>query len=192
MAATTPSAAGIPEDMRPAAPAWTWGLGLLIGLITIGVGILAIVYPDITLTALTIFVGIDLLLLAIVDLAEAVTSHDADGFARTMQAILGVVALFAGIVVLRNPGESLVVILIATGLYLLLVGVIGFVGAAFAPPGDRLRHVVGGAAAGIMGILVLSLPKLSLATVAVLVGIGLIFRGLALAFAAWQLRRVAA
>ena len=59
-------ATGVPQIGR------NWWLFLIVGVISILAGILAIVYPDITLLALGIFVGVGLLFIGGLDIAEAI------------------------------------------------------------------------------------------------------------------------
>ena len=58
------------------------------GAISIVVGLLAIVYPDITLLALAIFAGINLIVVSAISLADAF-SPDADAGSRALSAVLG-------------------------------------------------------------------------------------------------------
>jgi uncharacterized membrane protein HdeD (DUF308 family) len=52
----------------------------------------------------------------------------------------------------------------------------------------RALRVLGGLADVVIGILILALPKISLTTLAVLIGIGFIIRGLVLIAGGWRLR----
>ena len=49
-----------------------WWLFLIVGLVSILAGILALVWPDITLLALGLFVGIGLLFIGGLEVAEAI------------------------------------------------------------------------------------------------------------------------
>ena len=79
---------------------------IAVGVISIVAGVLAIAYPDITLLALAIFTGVNLMVMGVFSLVDAFAS-DADSGVRTLSAILGVLGLIAGLVVLRRPGETL-------------------------------------------------------------------------------------
>ena len=110
-----------------------WWLFLILGLVSILAGILAIVYPDITLLALGLFIGVSLMFVGAMDIVEAIAG---DPESRALSAITGVLALLAGLVCLRRPGESLLALVIVLGFYLVITGVIRFV-RSFAQLEDR-------------------------------------------------------
>ena len=161
-----------------------WWLFLILGLVSIIAGILAIVYPDITLLALGLFIGVSLMFIGAMDIVEAIAG---DPDSRALAAIVGVLSLLAGLVCLRRPGESLLALVIVLCLYLIVACVIRFV-RSFAQLEDRAL-VMGLAILDIiLGILILSLPKVSLVTLAVLFGISLLARGLFCVVVAFKLR----
>jgi uncharacterized membrane protein HdeD (DUF308 family) len=162
-----------------------WWLFLILGLVTVVAGILAIVYPGITLLALGIFAGISLLMIGVMEIVEAFAESEA----RAMSAIIGVLSLLAGLVCLRRPGESLLAIVIVLGFWLIIEGVIRFI-AAFAVLEDRAL-VMGLAILDIiLGVLILALPELSLVTLAILFAISLLARGVFAIITAFRLRSV--
>ena len=166
------------------------GLVMAAGAISIVVGILAIVYPDLTLLALAIFAGINLIVVSGISLADAF-SPAADAGSRALSAVLGVLGLIAGLVVLRRPGETLLALVLVLGIWLVVSGVVAFF-RAFSRLGDRALQMLVAIGEIVLGILILSLPDVSLRTVAILAGIGFILRGSLAVYAGWQLRKVGA
>ena len=162
-------------------------LVIAMGTISIVAGVLAIVYPEITLLALAIFTGVNLILLSLLSLVDAFSS-DVDGGARTLSAILGVLGLIAGLVVLRRPGETLLVLILAIGIWLVVSGAVQLFRALEDHENRALRLIVAGGEI-VLGGLLLILPDLSLRTVAVLAGISFILRGALAVYAGWQLHR---
>jgi uncharacterized membrane protein HdeD (DUF308 family) len=161
-----------------------WWLFLILGLVSVIAGVLAIVYPDITLLALGIFAGVSLLMIGIMDIVEAIAG---DPDSRALSAIVGVLSLLAGLVCLRRPGESLLALVIVLGFWLIVEGVVRFI-RAFSTLEDRAL-VMGLAILDIiLGILILSLPGLSLVTLAVLFAISLLARGVFSIVVAFRLR----
>jgi uncharacterized membrane protein HdeD (DUF308 family) len=157
------------------------------GAISMVAGILAIVYPDITLLVLAIFAGVNLMVLSAVSLADAFHA-DPDGGSRAASAILGVLGLIAGLVVLRRPGETLLVLVLAIGIWLVVSGAVHFFRAFEDLEGRALRLLVA-ISEIVLGALILCLPDLSLKTVAVLAGISFLLRGAFAVYAGWQLRK---
>jgi uncharacterized membrane protein HdeD (DUF308 family) len=169
----------------PVAQAATnWWLFLILGLVSVIAGILAIVYPDITLLALGLFAGISLLLIGIMEIVEAIAGSPDS---RALTAIVGVLSLLAGLVCLRRPGESLLALVIVLGFWLIIEGVVKFI-RSFSELEDRALIMMLAILDVILGILILSLPHLSLVTLAVLFGISLLARGVFAMFTAFRLR----
>jgi uncharacterized membrane protein HdeD (DUF308 family) len=156
-----------------------WWLFLVVGVVSILAGILAIAYPDITLLALGIFVGIGLLFSGALDIAEAIAGEPES---RVLAAIVGVLSVVAGLICLRRPGESLLAIVVVLGIYLVVAGIVRFI-RSFSSLEDRAAQMGLGILDVILGILILSLPGLSLVTLAVLFAISLLIRG---AFEVWM------
>jgi uncharacterized membrane protein HdeD (DUF308 family) len=161
-----------------------WWLFLIVGLVSIVAGILAIVYPDITLLALGIFVGVGLLFSGALDIAEAVSGEPES---RVLAAIVGVLSVVAGLICLRRPGESLLALVVVLGIYLVVAGILGFI-RSFSSLEDRAAQMGLGIIDVILGILILSLPGLSLVTLAVLFAISLLVRGAFMVWVAFKLR----
>jgi uncharacterized membrane protein HdeD (DUF308 family) len=161
-----------------------WWLFLIVGVISILAGILALVWPDITLLALGLFVGIGLLFIGGLEIAEAIAGSPDS---RALTSIVGVLSIIAGIVCLRRPGESLLALVIVLGVYLIVEGAIRFI-RAFQELEDRAAMMLLGIVDAILGILILSLPKLSLVTLAILFALSLLIRGAFMVWVAFKLR----
>jgi uncharacterized membrane protein HdeD (DUF308 family) len=161
-----------------------WVLFLILGIVSLIAGILAIAYPDITLLALGIFAGVSLLMIGVLNVVEAIAG---DSESRALSAILGVLALLAGLVCLRRPGESLLALVIVLGFWLIVSGVVAFV-SAFGRLEDRALMLGLAILDIVLGILILALPHLSLVTLAVLFAISLIARGAFAIVTAFKLR----
>ena len=161
-----------------------WWMFALLGVICVATGIAAIVWPDITLLALGIIFGIYLLIAAIIEIIDAIFGPPGG---RAISAILGIVALIAGVICIRRPGESLLAIVVVLGIYLIVEGVIRFI-RAFQELEDRAAMMLLGIVDAILGILILSLPKLSLVTLAILFALSLIIRGAFMVYMSFKLR----
>ena len=161
-----------------------WWLFLVLGVVSVVAGVLAIAYPDLTLLALGIFAGVSLLMIGIVEVVEAIAGAPES---RALSAIVGVLSLLAGLVCLRRPGESLLALVIVLGFWLIIEGVIRFIG-AFRQLEDRALLLGLAILDIILGVLILALPHISLVTLAILFAISLIVRGLFAIITAFRLR----
>lgn len=148
------------------------------GLFSAIAGVLAIVFPKITLLALALIAGINLLVLGGLAIGEALGDEDADG--KTLRVVLGIVAVLGGIVVLRRPGDALLVIVVALGAWLILSGIIELLRALLGRIDRRLLVAVGGVIDLALGIVVLALPSISLRTLATLIGCAFVVHGVVL------------
>jgi uncharacterized membrane protein HdeD (DUF308 family) len=161
-----------------------WWLFVVLGVICLVTGILAIVWPDLTLLTLGIFAGIYLLITAIMEIIDAIFG-EAGG--RAMSAILGIISLIAGLVFLRRPGESLVAIVVVAGIFLVAEGVIRVV-RAFGSTGARWWGVAIGIVDVIVGGVILSWPGIGLVTLAVFFAATMIIRGIFAIVVGFKLR----
>ena len=167
----------------------SWWIPMVVGLISLVAGILALVWPDVTLLALALIAGINLTVLSAFVIGEAIADDDASD--RTLRIVLGVLGVIAGLIVMRRPGETLLVLILALGIWLVLDGVLEIVRAFIGPTQQRMLMILGGLIDAGLGVALLVWPKLGLGTVAILVGLGFVVRGIMLMFGAWRLRGVA-
>ena len=155
------------------------------GAISIVAGLLAIVYPDITLTLLAIFGGINLIVMSVLGLVDAF-SRSADGGSRALSAIFGVLSLIAGLLLLRRPGETLVALVLILGIWLVVSGAVHLFRGVVQRDGRALQLFVA-LCEIVLGAVILSVPGPSLRTVAVIAGIGFVLRGALAVYTGWQL-----
>jgi uncharacterized membrane protein HdeD (DUF308 family) len=161
-----------------------WWTFLVAGLVSIVCGVLMIAYPDISLLAFGLFVGVGLLFAGALEIVEAIVGPP-EG--RALDAIVGVLSVIGGVVCLRRPGESLLVLVVLLGVYLVVAGVVRFV-RSFAELDDRAARMGLGILDTILGTLILALPRLSLVTLAVLFAVSLLARGVWMVLVAFRLR----
>ena len=115
---------------------------IVVGAISVICGVIAVVWPKISLLALAIVAGFDLICLGAVSIARAFQG-DRDAGARALSGVLGLFGVVAGIAVVKRPGDTLVVIVLAVGLWLFGSGVVEMLNAAFTP-GRRALMIYSG------------------------------------------------
>jgi uncharacterized membrane protein HdeD (DUF308 family) len=160
-----------------------WWLFVVLGAICFATGIAAIVWPGLTLLTLGILAGIYLLIAAVMEIIEAITEPEG----RAMSAILGVLALIAGVVCIRRPGESLLAVVIVIGVYLIAAGVFRII-LALGSEGNRWWGIGLGAFNAIVGIVIMAWPKIGLVTLAVFFAVTMLFRGIFAIVVGFKLR----
>jgi uncharacterized membrane protein HdeD (DUF308 family) len=161
-----------------------WWLGLVVGLISLVGGIVLVAYPGPSLTVIALLVGIELLIGGVFLIFGALGQPAGS---RAWGVLGGALAVIAGVIVLRHPSGSLLVVALAVGIYLILAGVLRLVGAVEAREG-RGWLVLAALVDLALGIVIVSWPQFGITTLAVVLGIVLIVRGLALVALAFVLR----
>jgi uncharacterized membrane protein HdeD (DUF308 family) len=164
-----------------------WWLFVALGVVCVATGIAVLVWPGPSLLTFGILAGIYLMIAAAMELIDAVTG---DPGGRAISAILGVLALIAGLICIRRPGETLLALVIAVGIYLTAAGVIRIV-RALGSEGLRWWGVAFGTLEAVVGIAVLAWPKIGLVTLAVFFAVTMLFRGIVSIFVGVQLRALA-
>jgi uncharacterized membrane protein HdeD (DUF308 family) len=164
----------------------TWWVFVVAGVLNVVVGLLAIAHPDFTVAALGIVLGLGLLFASITAFLAGLAGG---GELRVLGIVIGVIGLIAALVCLKHPSDSLLVLVVGLGIYLTAVGVIRVV-VALAEPGPRTLVVVVGGIEIVLGILILSLPHVSLGTLAILFGLAILIRGVFDIVAGLAVRRI--
>ena len=158
----------------------SWFL-IVVGLLTLAVGVFFVASPHETLKVFKVIGGILLLvdgLLAIIGALVGVSES------RGLLAMVGVLSVIAGVVLIKKPFQTLLVLVVILGIWLVVVGIARFV-SAFSRREGRGINIFVAIVDVIAGIVILSWPKPSLATLAVIFGIVLIIRGALFVYAGW-------
>ncbi|HME01851.1 MAG TPA: HdeD family acid-resistance protein [Solirubrobacteraceae bacterium] len=171
-------------DEEPQGFSSLWWLVMLFGVAVLGVGVFFVASPHETLTTFTVIAGILLLVDGVVAIVASIFRR---GEGRGMLALIGVLSAVAGLVLIKKPFDTLLVFVLIFGVWLIVAGVVRFV-AAFGEPDGRAGNIAIAIFDFVAGIVILSVPGPSLATLAVIIGIVLIFRGALWIGAGWELR----
>jgi uncharacterized membrane protein HdeD (DUF308 family) len=163
-----------------------WWLLVLLGAGCAAIGVLALVWPGKTLMTLGILTGIFLIIAAVMEILDAITGPP-DG--RVFSAIVGVLALIAGLVCIRRPGESLVALVVVIGIFLIAEGVFGLV-RTFGEGGDGWAGALRPGFDALAGIVILAWPKVGIGTLAVLFALVMLVRGAFTIYIGLRLREV--
>jgi uncharacterized membrane protein HdeD (DUF308 family) len=171
----------------------SWGVYLFFGTACVVVGILVLVWPEHTLTALAVLFGLELIVSGLFHLLAAVALPDAGPGSRALMAILGLLGLVIGLYALRHIDIAVSVLALLLAIYWIIDGVIRIFAAIDHPslPGQALRIVVG-VLAITAGTILLIWPHPTLLVLAVILGVWLLMFGVLLIFIAVGIRTGAA
>lgn len=154
------------------APGWTWWLLLLVAMCTLAVGVLLLVAPHRTLSTLAVILGIYLLVVGAIWIGVGIGVKEVRG----VGVLRGVLALIAGAIAIRHPSDSITVLALAFGIFLMVAGVFELV-AAIEDAERRAWRILEGLVDLAVGILIVSWPQFGVYTFAIVLGISLIVRG---------------
>lgn len=164
-----------------------WWVLVVVGALSVVAGILAVVFPGLTLLVLGIILGANLLIWGTLNLFMAF-APDLGVAGSVLRAVVGILAALAGLVCLVRPGAGVGALLLAVSFWFVLTGIADIVQAIQQPDQRFLSFLLGlvGIAAG---VIILANPTIGLKTLALLTGIGFIARGILEVGAGLALRR---
>ena len=172
-----------------------WGWLLAFGIITVGIGIAALVWPGRTLVVVAVLFGIQLIVMGIFRFAAAIASDDLTGGRRVLLALLGVLSLIIGLYAVRHIFITLLALALLLGIFWIVSGAVElFMALSHREMPHRGWNAVMGFISVVAGIVLLVYPGISLLVLAVLVSVWLLIFGameIALAFRVRSLTAVA-
>jgi uncharacterized membrane protein HdeD (DUF308 family) len=183
--------AGAGPNLFAAAARASWGALLFGAACMIAVGIMLLVWPNASLTVIGILIGVAVLASGLIRLWEGFTASTQSGGMRAAYVVIGLLAVLAGIYLVRHHALSIFLVAFVTGIYFVVHG-IADLGVALAArvPGRGTRAVIGvfSLAAGLVMVI---WPGPSLVVLYTLVAAWLLFYGCVLAGLAFGVRRAA-
>src|SRR4051794_37962714 len=134
-----------------------WALGLN-GLLAVAIGVVILVWPGISLYALTIVFGAYALATGVVALVSAFSAAAMGG--RGWLVLSGVLGIAVGVMVLVWPNISALALLYVIGAYAVVLGILAVVGAFWLPidSGDTVLMILSGLVAILFGIVIFAKP----------------------------------
>ncbi len=184
-----------PSDIRAltAALGQHWGLAMVVGLLSLALGICLLVWPGHTLVAISILLGAYLIVSGIFQIIASFTIDGVTGGIRVLTAISGALSLILGLIAFRSVGHSLAILALLIGFGWLLRGLSQLIHAI----GDHTTPLRGwqifmGLLGIVAGMVVLIWPEDSLLTLAIVAGVWMVLIGLFEIFLAFRLRSLRA
>ncbi len=181
-------------DVSPAsAPliaAREWPTVLVIGIITIAIGAAVLVWPSETLTVLSVLLGIQLLIFGLFRLVSAFASHTTS---PGLVGFVGILGMIGGVIVIRNPFETVEVLATIVGAVWIVAGAIEVIEAVANSTADRRGWLgVSGLISIAAGVVVVAWPAPTVTVLAWITGLYLVIFGLFIAATAFSMRGLAA
>jgi uncharacterized membrane protein HdeD (DUF308 family) len=185
---TNARSAGAGQPILPVLSRNWWALALR-GVVAIVFGVLAFIWPGITLTVLILLFGAYMLVDGIFSIVAAVRAerHDARWWLLVAEGVLGVLA---GIIAFLWPGLTALALLYLVAAWAIVTGILEIVGAI------RLRQeiegewalIVGGILSVIFGVLLAVMPGVGILALVWLIGAYAVISGVLLIILAFRVR----
>jgi uncharacterized membrane protein HdeD (DUF308 family) len=174
-AAVPPS---VPSELKTDSGAGKlWWLALAAGVLTTIIGLVALFFPEPTLLAVGIIFGAYLIFWGVMEILRGITDEsDMSTVLKVVYVILGTLTVFAGLILLVRPGQSVVLAALVLGFWWVVSGVMQFV-VGIAQSEGRAWNLMLGALGMVAGAIILFQPAIGLVTLVWIVAIGLIVQG---------------
>lgn len=165
---------------------WAWLVAY--GVLSIVVGLIAIVWPGRTLVAIAIIFAFQLLLTSIFQFVFAFTVPRESGWLRALYAVLAILSFAIALYLFGHVGLTLLLVAVLLGAYWIAQGVIEvLLGIEHPELSGRLWIMVFGVLSVLAGAVIVLFPGYSLVFLTyvlgfwlILLGVGLIVRGVGL------------
>jgi len=166
-----------------------WGLVMGWGVLTLLLGVVLAAWPKETLTVVAILIAIQLIITGSVQVFLALAPSGASGIGRLIVGLVGTFGIVVGILIVVDPLQTLTVVGILVGLWLVMAG-LADIALAFLDSGasNRVWDVVRGVLCIIVGGFLIVNTERSLGLLVLLTCIWLIGYGLVTIVAALRLR----
>lgn len=164
----------------------TWMLALR-GVLAIVFGVLAVVWPGLTLVVLALLFGAYVLVDGVFTVIAAFRRRQ-DVPRRVAQIVIGLLGLAAGLFALIWPHITALVLVVIVGAWAVVTGILEILAATRVPGGWLL--VVVGVASLLAGVLVLANPRAGAVAIGLVVGFYAIVAGAFMLAGAWRLHRL--
>jgi uncharacterized membrane protein HdeD (DUF308 family) len=155
----------------------------LVALLAIAAGVILLAKPSIAVATLGVIAGIFLL---VNGAYEAIASFRSDSEHRGLMAVLGVVSVIAGVLLVRDPVSGVAFIALIVGIWLIAFGLVRLIEALGSSERGTWSAIVALVEMAV-GTVIVASPGIGLRTLAVLVGIALVLRGIGMAVLAWKM-----
>jgi uncharacterized membrane protein HdeD (DUF308 family) len=162
-------------------PGWVRAAEIVLGLVSLVAGLLVIAFPGLAIFTLIVLLSVGLIFLGSRDIVLGAMGTFLPKWLRAADIVFGVLAFILSVIVIASPGVAVttLVIFLYFALFVRGVAAISMAGAAkmFS---SRLRaaSAIAGILSIILALVILAFPALAIATIVLLLSLGLLFVGI--------------
>ncbi len=170
----------------------SWGWLLLLGILSLLLGVALLVWPGKTIVVLAALLGIYLLISGIFQIVAGFATSGMETGLRALAIVAGIVSVLLGLFAFRSIAHSVVLLVLLIGFGWLFRGIVRAV-AAIADKTTYARgwQIAEGLLGALAGLVILIWPAPSLQVLAWVSGFALVVLGIFEVIAAFQVRRLA-
>ncbi len=169
-----------------------WGWVLAFGLLTLAAGIAVLAWPAETLLVVAVVFGIQLVITGVFRFVMAFSAPLRGAGIRVLYAVIGLLSLVVGLWAIRHADLTVLLLAVLLGIFWVVNGVFEIFAALSEP---ALEHRGWTGAMGVLsvfaGLIVIAVPGISVLTLAVVLGIWLVFWGIGQIIIAFRVRSAA-
>src|SRR5579864_3128064 len=162
-------------------PSWVRVAEIVLGLVSLVAGIWVIIYPGLAVLSLILLLSVGLIFLGWRDVLLGAMGRFLPGWLRAVNIALGILAFILSVIVIAEPGFAVLTLVLLLYVALFVRGVsgiaLGAAGNLFSTM-HRAASVIAGVLSIVLAIVFLALPGLAIATLVLLLSIGLLATGL--------------
>ncbi len=155
---------------------------IIFGVISILMGILALVWPELTILVLVALLGIQLLIYGVIAIVTAFQA----GQGRVLAVVFGVLAFIAGTALLLRPFQNLEAVVIVVSVFWVVGGLVQAISSIVDRHENWVWELVLGLLSIAAGVIVIVWPEMTLLAVAILAGAWMIMVGVTWLFTAFS------
>ena len=166
-----------------------WGLSLVFGVVTLGLGVTLAVWPRSSLGVIAVLIAVQVLVTGALRIVMAILPIDLHIGDRILLTVTGALALIVGLLCLRDPLQTMLALSIILGAWWMVSGIVDIARAILTERGaTRGLSIIRAGLTTLMGGLLLVSPQLSLGLLVLVVSVWLIVIGILSIAGAVQLR----
>jgi uncharacterized membrane protein HdeD (DUF308 family) len=161
------------------------------GVIAVAGGVALLVWPDRTVKAMAVVIGVVVVVLGLGQVLDALATRKAGTYWGWL-LLRGLIDLAFGVVLVAWTGPTIWVLVVLVGLQLILSGLVGVIVSRLFPAGDPGRAFLlwRGVVGVLVGLAVLAWPEATLFVVVVLAAVYLLVAGVVLLYTGYRLGQI--
>lgn len=163
-----------------------WWIFLVSGLVSVVIGAALLFWPDKTLSVVAWLIGLWIFFFGIIRFLVSLFGGDTDS--RWPMLIVGVLGIVLGLVVMRNPTETIALIAIISGVFLIIAGLLDVWRGLTNDFPERWWVAFGGIVSAGFGAALIFYTEITVTILAVIVGVFLLIEGVIEIIASFQIK----